>query len=98
MKGNFRVKEPGIAPLNPVCYCRRAVGSIGTLDGNLDKPFWESAQWLDDFHDIEGDSMPRPAKQFCGNLQASCAKGFLVAILKILVNGVKLPFFLRGQV
>lgn len=37
-------------------------------------------------------------KQFCSNLQASCAKGFFVAVLKILVNGVKLPFFLRGQV
>lgn len=63
MKGNFRVREPIIAPQNPVCYCRRAVGSIGALDGNLDKSFWKNAQWIDDFHDIEGDSMPRPAKR-----------------------------------
>ena len=63
MKGNFRVREPIIAPQPPVCYCRRAVGSIGHLDGNLDKPFWKDAPWMDDFHDIEGDSRPRPAKQ-----------------------------------
>ena len=63
MKGNFRVKEPIIAPQPPVCYCRRAVGRIGCLDGNLDKPFWKDAQWIEDFHDIEGDARPRPAKQ-----------------------------------
>ena len=63
VKGNFRVREPIIAPQPPVCYCRRAVGSIGHLDGNLDKPFWKDAPWMDDFHDIEGDSRPRPAKQ-----------------------------------
>lgn len=62
MKSNHRVKEP-IIPCNPPVYhCHRAVGTPGKLDGNLDKPFWQTGEWIDDFHDIEGDSLPRPGK------------------------------------
>ena len=62
MKGNYKVKEPIIATQCPKYRCHRAVGSIGKIDGDLSKPFWRAGEWIDDFHDIEGDSRPRPAK------------------------------------
>lgn len=62
MKCNHRVKEP-IIPCNPPVYhCHRAIGTPGKLDGDLNKPFWQTGEWMDDFHDIEGDTLPRPAK------------------------------------
>ena len=62
MKGNFKVKEP-IIPYKVKEYrCFRAVGKPSKLDGDLSKPFWSTGEWTDDFHDIEGDSRPRPAK------------------------------------
>lgn len=62
MKGNMRVKEPKIAWNPPVCRSYRAVGKPGKLDGKLNKPFWETGEWMDEFHDIEGDDLPRPWK------------------------------------
>ena len=62
MKGNFRVHEP-IIPCDPPVYrCVRACGGPGRLDGDLNKAFWQQGEWIDDFHDIEGDSRPKPAK------------------------------------
>lgn len=62
MKPNPLVREP-IIPCNPpVCRACRAVGDPGPLDGDLSKPFWQRGEWLTDFHDIEGDSRPRPWK------------------------------------
>ena len=63
MKGNGKVREPAIAPLCPKYRCVRAVGKPGALNGDLTKPFWQRGAWIDDFHDIEGDSHPRPAKR-----------------------------------
>ena len=63
MKGNYRVKEPIIPRTPPICLCRRAVGKPGVIDGDLTKDFWKTANWMDDFHDIEGDSLPRPWKR-----------------------------------
>ena len=62
MKGNHRVKEPIIAHKPPVYRCVRAKGDPGRLDGRLDKPFWRQGEWITDFHDIEGDTRPRPWK------------------------------------
>ena len=62
MKGNYRVHEPKIPCNPPVCRSYRAVGKPGTLDGDLSKPFWQTGEWMDDFHDIEGDAFPRPWK------------------------------------
>lgn len=63
MKGNRHVREP-IIPCNPPVYRSvRAVGDPGQLDGDLSKPFWQQGEWITDFHDIEGDSLPRPWKQ-----------------------------------
>ncbi len=63
MKGNYRVKEPIIEPNPPVCLCKRAKGTPGKLDGDLNKPFWQQTEWMQDFHDIEGDSKPLPRKK-----------------------------------
>lgn len=57
------VPEPRIE-YNPKHYiCRRAAAGSLTLDGRLDKPFWQGAEWTEDFVDIEGDLRPRPAKR-----------------------------------
>lgn len=40
-------------------HCTRAA-STTKIDGDLDKPFWQSAKWTDDFVDIEGDKRPKP--------------------------------------
>ena len=63
MKPNHRIKEPRIPCDPPVCLCRRAKGKPGPLDGDLSKPFWQQADWLSGFHDIEGDALPRPWKE-----------------------------------
>ena len=63
MRSNHLVKEP-IIPCNPPKYfCHRAIGKPGKLDGDINKPFWQTGEWIDDFHDIEGDTLPRPAKR-----------------------------------
>ncbi|MBQ1256083.1 MAG: carbohydrate-binding family 9-like protein [Clostridia bacterium] len=63
MKGNTKVKEP-IIPFDPPVYrAERAKCSIGTLTGDLLKPFWQQGEWMEDFHDIEGDTLPRPWKK-----------------------------------
>lgn len=63
MKGNFRVKEP-IIPCNPPVYRSvRTRMKPGVLDGDLTKEFWRAGEWITEFHDIEGDTLPRPWKQ-----------------------------------
>ena len=62
MKGNHRVKEPIIPCAPPVYRCVRAASAPERLDGDLAKPFWRQGAWITDFHDIEGDSRPGPAK------------------------------------
>lgn len=63
MRGNHRVHEP-IIPCNPPSYrCQRAEKPAGPIDGDLSKAFWQQGEWIDSFHDIEGDSKPRPWKQ-----------------------------------
>ena len=62
MKCNHRVKEP-IIPCNPPVYhCHRAIGKLGELTGDITKDFWKTGEWIDDFHDIEGDTLPKPWK------------------------------------
>ena len=62
MKGNHRVHEPIISCNPPVYHCMRAIGKPGKLDGSVDKPFWQRGEWITDFHDIKGDTLPRPWK------------------------------------
>jgi len=63
MKANHRVHEP-IIPCNPPEYrCCRAAGKPGVLDGDVEKDFWKRGEWIENFHDIEGDSLPAPWKK-----------------------------------
>jgi len=54
-----RIPEPkvGFAPFEYVC--RRTAGPI-RVDGRLDEPSWQSADWTEVFGDIEGPSKPSP--------------------------------------
>lgn len=56
------VPEPNIA-FGPKHYHCRKTAQPHTLDGRLDKPFWEAAAWSEEFVDIEGDLKPRPSKR-----------------------------------
>lgn len=56
---NFRIPTPDIDFNPPVYYCKRATKKF-ELDGNLDKPFWEDADFTDYFVDIEGDKRETP--------------------------------------
>lgn len=54
-----QIPTPGIAIQPPVYFCRRARGAL-TLDGRLDKPFWQEVPFSDDFQDISGPDFPVP--------------------------------------
>lgn len=53
---------PSIGFHPPVYICKRAVKPF-TLNGRLDKEFWEEAPFTDSFLDIEGAHMPAPRFQ-----------------------------------
>ena len=56
------VPEPAIE-FGPRHYiCQRAQHPC-LMDGRLEKPFWESALWSEEFTDIEGDVRPKPTKK-----------------------------------
>jgi hypothetical protein len=42
---------------------RRSARPLETVDGRLDKAFWEQTNFCDDFHDIEGDRLLGPLKK-----------------------------------
>lgn len=52
-------ETPRIALQPPVYYCRRAAGPL-TLDGNIQKPFWQNIPFTEDFVDISGRDFPTP--------------------------------------
>lgn len=56
---NYRIPIPAVDFCPPVYLCKRAVHPF-SLDGCLDKPFWEDAPFTDDFLDIEGSHMAPP--------------------------------------
>lgn len=56
------VPEPNITYQPKQYPCNRAEGQ-SDWSGRLDQPFWEKANWTDDFVDIEGDLQPLPTKQ-----------------------------------
>ncbi len=46
---------------NPPSYiCKKTSMPLSVIDGNLDKEFWNQAQYTELFTDIEGPSMPQP--------------------------------------
>jgi len=56
------IPKPNIEFNPPVYICKRADMPL-VLDGRLDKPFWEKADYTDWFTDIEGDIRPKPRFQ-----------------------------------
>lgn len=59
MSVNFRIPKTDIEFNPPVYMCKKATKPF-TLDGNIDKPFWEDIPFTDYFVDIEGDKRPEP--------------------------------------
>ncbi|MCL3781501.1 carbohydrate-binding family 9-like protein [Prolixibacteraceae bacterium JC049] len=56
---DYGMKHPGIK-FNPKHYiCYKATSSL-MVDGNLNEPSWENAEWTDYFQDIEGNKKPVP--------------------------------------
>ena len=56
---NFRIPTPDIEFNPPVYFCKKTNKKF-ELDGNLDKSFWEDAQFTEYFVDIEGDKREKP--------------------------------------
>lgn len=56
------VQEPNI-DFSPRHYVCLKAAEAASIDGRLDKAFWEKAPWSEDFVDIEGDKRPKPAKK-----------------------------------
>lgn len=59
MSVNYRIPQTDIEFNPPVYMCKKATKPF-TLDGNIDKPFWEDIPFTDYFVDIEGDKRPMP--------------------------------------
>ena len=53
------VPEPAI-DWEPEIYVARKVAPGLRIDGVLDDPGWESADWTADFVDIQGEALPAP--------------------------------------
>jgi hypothetical protein len=58
-------KRPDVMPepivaFNPEQYVCYKTGTPLTIDGKMDEPVWQNAEWTKDFLDIEGVSKPKP--------------------------------------
>ncbi len=53
----FQKTQIPYAPKHYVCY---KAGETLTIDGKLDEPAWQKAEWTDEFGDIEGELKPKP--------------------------------------
>ena len=47
-------------PITPKGYLCRFTSKPIVIDGKLNDPAWATAEWTDDFADIQGDSKPKP--------------------------------------
>jgi hypothetical protein len=53
-----------IIPINPPSLVAKYTNiPLKKLDGNLDKEFWMQTEYITDFYDIQGHSLPLPAKK-----------------------------------
>lgn len=59
MSQHFRIPKTDIAFNPPTYRCKRATKPF-VLDGNIEKPFWEDAEFTEYFLDIQGSHMPQP--------------------------------------
>ncbi len=58
--GNAQITEPPNLAEMPRSYlCSRAKSPV-VIDGRIDDPAWDAAQWTEQFVDIQGTSMPAP--------------------------------------
>ncbi len=57
IQSSFPVPQIQFNPKNYICY---QTNLPLTIDGKLDEPIWQQADWTDDFVDIEGDLKPKP--------------------------------------
>lgn len=53
------IPEPQI-PFNPERYVCYKTSAPLIIDGKMDEPAWQHAEWTKDFQDIEGDMKPKP--------------------------------------
>jgi len=61
------IPEPQI-PFNPERYvCYKTDASI-IIDGDMNEPIWQQAEWTKDFVDIEGDLKPKPRFRTCAKM------------------------------
>ena len=56
---NFRIPTPDIDFNPPVYFCKKTNEKL-ELDGNINKPFWDKAEFTEYFVDIEGDKREKP--------------------------------------
>lgn len=56
---DLRIPIPNIEFHPPIYFCKKARKRF-ILDGNIEKEFWEDAEFTEDFIDIEGDKRPVP--------------------------------------
>ena len=61
--GSSRIPEP-IIPFNPRYYICFTAGEPLRIDGRLNETAWKSADWTDDFVDIEQPVVPSTATSF----------------------------------
>ena len=59
MSHNVRIPKTMIEFNPPIYNCKRATKPF-TLDGNVEKEFWNDAEFTEYFMDIEGQHMPEP--------------------------------------
>ncbi|WP_105614034.1 carbohydrate-binding family 9-like protein [Vallitalea okinawensis] len=55
----YRIQKADITFNPPIYYCKKASKPF-TLDGDIDKVFWNDAEYTSDFVDIEGDIRGKP--------------------------------------
>ncbi len=59
----YSIPTPCMKDFEPKTYmCKRAREKC-TVDGDLDKSFWQHAQWTEEFVDIQGAHMPKPTQR-----------------------------------
>ena len=81
MATSIRIPIPAVSFTPPVYVCRRATKPF-TLDGNINKEFWNDVPFTDDFLDIEGPHMTTPRFRTRAKMQWDDENIYFAAILE----------------
>lgn len=81
MNKSYHIPTPEIEFNPPVYICRRTSKQF-TLDGNINKDFWQDVPYTDDFLDIEGTSKPLPRYRTRAKLQWDDENLYIAALLE----------------